>query len=310
MKCVNHPDRDATAKCLICKDLLCAECKIEYDIDKFICKSCAEKLNSHNDNQTQSQNSQQTTKDVFLFNIPTESKQPEQNGKKSSNGCGCALFVLAALCILLLPTISGILKSGESTGPYKASATTARTTDNEHNDAKTLTKYPVSKDDLPNYNISSFENISSRDRKRMRFKITLSDRTISQEDVINIGKFFYNTLIVDLNKDYGYIDGFQILIYGEFDSQSWGATVGSISYNIDGSNKFQNASVIKSWDGVPSERAFRIVGALMNALAESDEEETIINQQIANKYNISVEELKELYLDTSYFRIPKYFDVK
>lgn len=44
MKCVNHPNNDATAQCSVCKDLLCDECRVEVLGDKYICKACEAKI--------------------------------------------------------------------------------------------------------------------------------------------------------------------------------------------------------------------------------------------------------------------------
>lgn len=41
MKCVNHPERDATAQCYKCMKLLCDECRIlSKDGTKAICRPC------------------------------------------------------------------------------------------------------------------------------------------------------------------------------------------------------------------------------------------------------------------------------
>lgn len=103
MKCVNHPDRDATEQCSLCKDLLCDDCKVKYGVDKYICKSCSEKITPH---------------------TPIESNQSEPNSNKSNGGLGCVVFALAAACILLLPTISGMLDKGRAINSYKPSDTT------------------------------------------------------------------------------------------------------------------------------------------------------------------------------------------
>lgn len=44
MKCVNHPNNDATAQCSVCKDLLCDECRVEVMGNKYICKTCEAKI--------------------------------------------------------------------------------------------------------------------------------------------------------------------------------------------------------------------------------------------------------------------------
>lgn len=329
MKCVNHPEREATEQCVFCKDVLCDDCAFEIGNEVYACGKCYDK------HITKSKN------EVVAFN---QSNPTHQNGstKQNSNadnknsGCGCLLICIALILLIgIMPIIGSALgttdvkyrdtytksdhkditSSTTATTIYKQSIISQNTNDETtallYNSAKSADdKFEISKEDLPGYSISSFEDISSRNSKRMRFKITLSDRRISKEDVINIGKFFYNTLIVDLNENYGYIDGFQILMYGEADSQSWGATIGSISYNINGAKKFQDASVVKSWENAPSERDFQIVGALMEALAESNEKESVINQRIADKYGISVEELHNMYLETSNYRFPSKFNVE
>ena len=333
MKCVNHPDREATEQCVFCKDVLCDDCAFEIGNEVYACDKCYDKYitKSQNEDVAFNQNNPNQQKSSTQQNSNTNNKQESKN-----NGCGCLLICIALILLIgIMPIIGSALGTSDvkyrdtyTKSNHKETTSNAVVTTNSGqntiskntNDETTAlsyssattanNKFNISKEDLPNYSISSFDNISSRNSKRMRFKITLSDRRISQEDVINIGKFFYDTLIVDLNENYGYIDGFQILIYGDSDSQSWGATIGSISYNINGSKKFQDASVVKSWENAPLERDFQIVGALMEALAKSNEKESVINQRIADKYGISVEELHNMYLETSNYRFPSKFDIE
>jgi len=40
MKCHVHPENEAVEKCYICGQMICSDCKLDFD-GKPICKSCA-----------------------------------------------------------------------------------------------------------------------------------------------------------------------------------------------------------------------------------------------------------------------------
>ena len=40
MKCINHPDKDATCQCLVCKTPLCDDCAIPVESGGFKCTNC------------------------------------------------------------------------------------------------------------------------------------------------------------------------------------------------------------------------------------------------------------------------------
>jgi len=40
MKCINHPDKDATTQCLVCKTPLCDDCAIPVESGGFKCTNC------------------------------------------------------------------------------------------------------------------------------------------------------------------------------------------------------------------------------------------------------------------------------
>lgn len=40
MKCYVHPDAEAADKCTICGQMICKDCRLDYE-GKAVCKSCA-----------------------------------------------------------------------------------------------------------------------------------------------------------------------------------------------------------------------------------------------------------------------------
>ncbi len=43
MKCVNHPEREATEQCVFCKDVLCDDCAFEINNEVYSCEKCYDK---------------------------------------------------------------------------------------------------------------------------------------------------------------------------------------------------------------------------------------------------------------------------
>lgn len=279
MNCFYHANRQATAQCMRCGKLLCDQCKIvSTDGQSIICPDC--------------------------YNAMFPSNQSMKPKKKSKKVIWISVAIIALLIIVI-----GSAGNSEEVPPIDDTITDDTNVSVSEPAVNTNAVYDISLDDLPNFDSVDFADISSRDYKRIRIKILLDDRKISDRDIINFGKHFYNILILGLDEEYDIVDGFQLWFYGKNDYIGGTPTVGKISYNIDGSKQFADAAVIKSWDNAPTEEEFKIVGDLMELLSTTSTPESEIKESIGNKYGITADEVYDLYVKCSSYYYPKPFDI-